>query len=129
MESLSMPQLPPLAFDDPMVLGLLAFLPGLWIWQWRTLRSVSRGGSLFLHSLTLTVLVLAAAGMHHMRPATTGRPLLILDTSRSMDVTQRRWMRELVTRRLAPEPSDPALVFATSPEALTWEGAEDRLPS
>ncbi|MGH8010074.1 MAG: VWA domain-containing protein, partial [Candidatus Binatia bacterium] len=98
-----------------------------WLWQWRAFRTLSSFLSLFLYSLVLALLVLAAAGLHMLRPGTVNTPLLALDLSRSLTPAQRQWMQDTIIQRLQPTPDTPTLVFAGKYQRLPWREAEPLL--
>lgn len=128
VDSFSMfPSLPPYAFNRPDLLYLLGILPLFWLWQWRAFRSFSPFFNLFLHSLVLAVLIVAAADPHTFTPGATNTPVLVLDLSRSMTPAQRQWMHDTVTRRLQPTADTPTLVFAGTYQRLSWQEAEPLL--
>ncbi|MBI3304267.1 MAG: VWA domain-containing protein, partial [Deltaproteobacteria bacterium] len=119
--------LPPLAFSRPDFLFLLALLPLFWLWQRRAFRTLLSFLSLFLHSLTLALLVLAAAGLHRLRPGAESTPLLAIDLSHSLTPVQRQWMHDTIVQRLRPAPDTPTLVFAGQRRRLSWQEAEPLL--
>jgi hypothetical protein len=122
-----MPPLPPLAFDRPEFLLLLAVLPLFWLWQRRAFRTLASFLTLLLHSLVLALLVLAAAGLHRLGPGVISTPLLVLDLSQSLTPAQRQWMRDTVVQRLHPTPDTPTLIFAGKYRRLPWREAEPLL--
>ena len=119
----SMPPLPPLAFSRPEFLFLFALLPLFWLWQRRAFRALSSFFSLLLHSLVLSLLIVAAAGLHRLMPGTTNTPLLVLDLSHSLTPAQRQWMRKTAEQRLHPAADTPTLVFAGDYRRLPWREA------
>lgn len=119
--------LPPLAYDRPEFLFLLALLPLFWLWQWRAFRSLASFFSLLLHSLVLALLVLAVAGIHRLLPGTTSTPLLVLDLSRSVTAAQRQWMRSVIEERVHPTSDTPVVVFAGGHQRMSWREAEPLL--
>src|SRR4051812_15342695 len=112
--------LPPLAFSRPDFLSLFALVPLFWLWQWRAFRSFSSFFRLLLHSLVLSLLILAAAGLHRLMPGTANSPLLVLDLSHSLTPAQRHWMQNTIEQRLHPVPETPTVVFAGSARRLSW---------
>lgn len=118
---------PALEFSYPEFLFLLIGLPLFWLWQRRALRTLSSVLGLILHSLVLVVLILAAAGLHTLRPGVPRPPLLVLDLSRSLTATQRQWMRDTIVQRLRVTADTPTLVFAGRHQRLSWKEAEPLL--
>jgi uncharacterized membrane protein len=119
--------LPPLAYDRPEFLFLLALLPLFWLWQWRAFRSLASLFSLLLHSLVLALLVLAAAGIYRLLPGTTRTPLLVLDLSHSVTAAQRQWMQSVIEERGHPTADTPVVVFAGGHQRMSWREAEPLL--
>jgi uncharacterized membrane protein len=122
-----MPDLPPLAFSRPDFLSLFALVPLFWLWQWRAFRSFSSFFRLLLHSLVLSLLILAAAGLHRLLPGTANSPLLVLDLSHSLTPAQRQWMQNTIEQRLHPAPETPTVVFAGSARRLSWRETKSLL--
>jgi len=114
----------PFAFHHPDLLYLLGLLPLFWLWQWRAFRSLAAFLSLLLHSLVLTLILLAAAGLHTFRPGVTSIPFLVLDLSHSLTASQRQWMHNTIERQLHPAPDTPTLVFAGTYRQIRWQEAE-----
>lgn len=119
--------LPPFAFSQPEFFPLFGLLPLFWLLQWHSLRSLGGFLSLLLHSLVLCVLILAAAGLHGLRPGSASAPLLAFDVSHSLTLAQREWMRETALEKLKPTPDTPTLLFAGSRQWLPWKDAEPLL--
>jgi uncharacterized membrane protein len=119
--------LPPFAFSRPEFLSLFGLLPLFWLLQWRSLRSLGGFLSLLLHSLVVCVLILAAAGLHGLRPGRASVPLLAFDVSHSLTRAQREWMHETALQQLKPTPDTPTLLFAGSRQWLAWKEVEPLL--
>jgi Ca-activated chloride channel family protein len=115
---------PPFACSRPDFLYLFAVLPLFWLWQRQALRSFGAFVGLLIHSLVGAVLILAAAGLHTLKPGVATAPLLVLDLSGSMDETQRQWVRDTIARQLQPSPATPTFVFAGRWRKLPWQEAE-----
>ncbi len=113
--------LPPVDWSRPTLLyGLLA-VPLLLLWQHLAFRQRPSFSSLVLRGLFLIALILAAAG-----PYTRGRqrpvpPILVLDISDSMTVTQRQWMRQTITDHIRPAADTPVVLFGGGSQRLTWQ--------
>ena len=119
--------LPPHAFSRPEFFLLFGLLPVFWLLQWRSLLSLGTFLSLLLHSLVVSVLILAAAGLHTFRPGTDNAPLLAFDISRSLTQEQRQWMHDTAVAQLTPTPETPTLLFAGGRQWLPWQEAEPLL--
>ncbi len=121
--------LPPYSFSRPDLLYLLGVLPLFWLWQWRAFRTVASFLSLFVHSLVLACVLLAAAGLHTFQPGAASIPLLVLDLSQSLTATQRQWMHDTITQQVHPDADTPTVVFAGTHQQLPWKEAEALLSS
>ena len=119
--------LPPYDFSQPHLLPVLGLLPLFWLWQWRAFRRLPSFLSLLLHSLVLTLLILAVAGLHTLRPGAASIPILVLDLSRSLTAPQRQWMQETVEQQLHPEPDTPTVIFAGTAKQVNWRAAKTLL--
>ena len=117
-------ELPPHGFHRSEFFWLFALLPIFWLMQWRSFLSFGAFISLLLHSLVMSVLILAAAGLHTLRPGTESGPLLAFDVSQSLTPAQRQWMYDTAVTQLKPTPDTPTLLFAGGRHWMPWQEAE-----
>ncbi len=116
--------LPPYAFERPELLHAFALLPVLWLLQWRAFRGFFSFFGLLLHSLVIALIILAAAGLHILKPGANMTPVLALDLSHSLTAAQRQWIHATITRTLHPTSDTPTVVFAGRQRLTTWKEAE-----
>src|SRR5882672_604000 len=119
--------LPSFAFQRYEFLYLLTLLPLFWLLQWRAFRSLFSFLSLLLHTVVLALLVLAAAGLHTLKPGVSTAPLLAVDLSQSLTAAQRQWMHDTIVHTLRPVADTPTVVFAGQHRLTTWSEAEAML--
>ena len=119
--------LPPFLFERQEFLFLFALLPVFWFLQRKALRGLLSFLGLLLHSLVLSLIIVALAGLATLRPGANTIPLLMVDLSRSLTVGQRQWMRDTIVQRLQPQEDTPTVVFAGQQRLLRWKDAEPLL--
>ena len=131
MESLTLltDLLPPLDWSRPAVLYGLVAIPVFLFLQHFAFRRRPSLSSLALRGLFLVALLLAAAG-----PSTRGEqqpvpPLLVIDVSDSMTVTQRQWIQQTITDRIRPTPDTPVVLFGGGNRRLVWQDVPPLLVS
>ena len=118
---------PPFAFQRSEFLYLLALLPLFWLLQWRAFRGLFSFLSLLLHTVVFALLILAAAGLHTLKPGVSTAPLLAIDLSQSLTAAQRQWMHDTIVHTLQPVADTPTVVFAGQHRLITWREAEAML--
>ena len=115
--------LPPVEWSRPTLLYGLVVTPFFLLLQRFVFRQRPSFSSLVLRGLFLIVLILAAAA-----PSTRGRqqavpPLLVLDVSDSMTVTQRQWIQQTITDHIRPAPDTPVVLFGGGSQRVAWQDA------
>lgn len=115
--------LPPFFFDRQEFLYALALLPILWFLQRKAFRSVLSFIGLLFHTAIIVLLILAAAGLHTLKPGMDTTPVLVIDTSHSLTAAQRQWMYDTITRNFHPDKETPTVIFAGRQRLTSWNEA------
>ena len=131
MESLTLltDLLPPLDWSRPAVLYGLVAIPFFLLLQRFAFRQRPSLPSLVLRGLFLVVLILAAAGPSTRDEQQPVPPLLVIDVSDSMTVTQRQWIQQTITDRIRPTPDTPVVLFGGGNRRLVWQDVPPLLVS